>query len=275
MIPGSQRGDGGNATSTIRLGAVDYLNARPLVHGLELKTRRFSLRFDVPSKCAALLHENSIDVGMIPSIEYLRGHGPYEIVKGVGIVSDGPVASVAVFTAVPMEHVCTIAADTSSRSSVGLLQILCHETFGIDPEFVPMSPDVDRMLRRCDAALLIGDTALYLDHQGHGVQKIDLGEHWTRLTGLPFVWAFWAGRPGVMTDESVAELQSARDHGVMASDAIADAYCGPEHAQLGRRYLRENISYTLGGREEAGLLRYYELAEKYELVDNLRPPTYY
>jgi chorismate dehydratase len=262
-------------TSIIRLGAVDYLNARPLVHGLELKTRRFSLRFDVPSKCAALLHESSIDVGMIPSIEYLRGPDPYQIVRGVGIVSDGPVASVALFATGPLENVRTIAADTSSRSSVGLLHILCYEAFGIDPKFLPMPPAVDQMLRQCDAALVIGDTALYLDHQSKGLQKIDLGEQWTQLTGLPFVWAFWAGRPGLLTKESAAELQSARDEGVMASDAIAAAYCGPEHAALGRTYLRENIRYTLGDREQAGLLRYYELAEQHELVDALRPLTFY
>jgi chorismate dehydratase len=262
-------------TSIVRLGAVEYLNARPLVQGLELKTGRFSLRFDVPSKCAALLHENAIDVGMIPSIEYLRGPNPYRIVRDVGIVSDGPVASVALFATGPLEKVRTIAADTSSRSSVGLLHILCFEAFGIDPEFVPMPPNIDDMLRQCDAALVIGDTALYLDHENRGLQKIDLGEHWTRLTGLPFVWAFWAGRPGVLTKESAAELQSARDDGVMASDAIAAAYCGPEHATLGRAYLRENIKYTLGDREQVALLRYYELARQHELVDALRPVTFY
>src|SRR6476619_4296784 len=99
-----------------RLGAVDYLNARPLVYGVELKTGLFSLRFDVPSKCAALLHEGSIDVGMIPSIEHARGRD-YRIVPGVGIISDGPVASVALFTTRPVDSIRSIAADTSSRTS--------------------------------------------------------------------------------------------------------------------------------------------------------------
>src|SRR4030095_15460983 len=109
----------------IRLGAVGYLNARPLVYGLELKTDLFSLRFAVPSKCAALLHENSIDVGMIPSIEYLRGHDVYCIVPDAAIVSDGPVASVALFASKPIDEIRTIAADTSSRTSTVLLRILC------------------------------------------------------------------------------------------------------------------------------------------------------
>ncbi|HET7217594.1 MAG TPA: MqnA/MqnD/SBP family protein, partial [Vicinamibacterales bacterium] len=137
--------------SVTRLGAVDYLNARPLVYGLELKTDLFALRFDVPSKCAALLHEGSIDVGMIPSIEYLRGSSPYLIVPDMGIVSEGPVASVALFSRAPIASARTIALDTSSRTSSGLVRVLCREAFGVDPEFQPMAPSIDAMLGRCDA----------------------------------------------------------------------------------------------------------------------------
>lgn len=259
----------------VRLGAVDYLNARPLVYGLELHSARFSLRFDVPSKCAALLHEGSIDVGMIPSIEYLRGHEDYCIVPDLAIVSEGPVASVALFTSRQPEQIRTIAADTSSRTSNALLQILCLETLGIEAEFVPMSPDPRAMLQRCDAALLIGDNALFFDHAGAGVEKIDLGQEWTRLTGLPFVWAFWAGRRLALSPAHVADLIEARDHGVKASDTIADDYCGPERAAAGRAYLRQNIRYGLAEREQAGLQRYYELAVHYGVVEVMRPLTWY
>ena len=112
----------------VRLGAVNYLNARPLVFGLELR-HGFALQFDPPSKCAALLHEGSIDVGMIPSIEYLRG-APYCAVPDCAIVSEGPVASVALFTSRPLDQVRTVAADTSSRTSVALMRILCYEALG-------------------------------------------------------------------------------------------------------------------------------------------------
>jgi chorismate dehydratase len=259
----------------IRLGAVAYLNARPLVYGLELKPRLFSLRFDAPSKCAALLHENAIDVGMIPSIEYLRGHDSYAVVPGMGIVSDGEVASVALFTRVPTGAIRTIAADTSSRTSNALLRILCCERFGIDPAFVPMPPDPGAMLARCDAALLIGDPALFLDVAAAQVEKVDLGAEWTALTGLPFVWAFWAGRQGVLDREALDALTAARDAGVAHADHLAAEYCGPERAALGQAYLRENMKYTLGDREQAGLRRYYELARAYELVETARPPVYY
>jgi chorismate dehydratase len=261
--------------SIVRLGAVDYLNARPLVHGLELRTDLFSLRFDVPSKCAALLHEGSIDVGMIPSVEYLRGHERYRIVPGSGIISSGAVASVALFSAVPIRQVRSIALDTSSRTSSGLLRILCYEVFGVDPSFVPMAPKIDAMLAACDAALLIGDHALFLDHDAKGLVKVDLGERWTGLTGLPFVWAFWAGRPGVLSANAVGALNAARDRGIEALDEIALAYCGPERAEVGRAYLRENMSYVLGQREEEGLRRFYELAAKHEVVNAMRAVEYY
>lgn len=258
----------------IRLGAVDYLNARPLVFGLELR-HGFELRFDPPSKCAALLHEGSIDVGMIPSIEYLRGNDPYHIAPGLGIVSEGPVASVAMFARRPLADVRSIAADTSSRTSVALLRVLCTETLGIDAELVPMPPRPVEMLRYCDAALLIGDAALFFDYEPSGLRKVDLGQEWTAMTGLPFVWAFWAGRPSVLDARRVRELQDARDAGVAASDAIAAAYCTDTWADAGRRYLRENIRYGLGPRELQGLQAYYDLAMSYGLVDEVRAPMFY
>jgi chorismate dehydratase len=261
--------------SPVRLGAVDYLNARPLVYGLELRNDLFSVRFDVPSKCAALLHEGSIDVGMIPSIEYLRGHDSYRIVPGCAITSNRTVASVALFSTKPVFEITSIAADTSSRTSNALLRILCVEAFGIEPKFVAMPPRVDDMLTRCEAALLIGDPALFLDHAARGLLKIDLGEQWAALTGLPFVWAFWAGRQDALTADAVGALVAARDAGVAASDLVAAAYCGTGRAALGQAYLRENIQYGLNERQQEGLRRYYQLAEKHGIVEAMRPIAFY
>lgn len=259
----------------VRLGAVAYLNARPLVYGLELKSDLFSVRFDVPSRCAALLHEGSIDVGMIPSIEYLRGHESYRIVPGCAIASAGAVASVALFTTRPVEQIRSIAADTSSRTSNGLLRVLCAEAFGVDPAFVPMAPRIDEMLVTCDAALLIGDPALFLDHAARGLLKVDLGAEWVKLTQLPFVWAFWAGRAGVLSAAAVDALIQAKDAGVAASDQVAASYCPREHVPLGQAYLRENIQYAFGEREAEGVRRYYQLAEKHGVVDAIRSPEFY
>ena len=250
----------------VRLGAVGYLNARPLVHGLDARSDLFDLRFDVPSKCATLLHDGAIDLGMIPSIELLRGPEPYRIVPDLGIISDGEVASVALFTRVPLREVRTIGLDTSSRTSAALTRVLCREAWHIDPAFETVPPDAAAAVADDDAALLIGDPALFLDHGKAGLTKIDLGAEWTRMTGLPFVWAFWAGRPDAVDASGIAALQQARDRGTQDSDAIADAYCGSRRAEACRRYLRENIKYRLGDRETQGLRRYYELAARHGLV---------
>jgi len=259
----------------VRLGAVGYLNARPLVYGLDERSDVFDLRFDVPSKCATLLHAGEIDLGMIPSIEYLRGPVPYSIVPDLGIISDGDVASVALFTRVPLQQIRRIGLDTSSRTSAGLTRVLCREAWDIDPEFEAVPPESAARIEGADAALLIGDPALFLDHQAAGFTKIDLGAEWTRLTGLPFVWAFWAGRPAAIDAAGIEALQRARDEGVAHADAIGRAYAGPERAELCSKYLRDNIKYRLGDRETRGLRRYYELAAKHGVVAENRTPEFY
>src|SRR5215471_18667266 len=134
----------------IRLGAVGYLNARPLVYTLD-RSPNFSLRFDIPSKCADLLHAGGIDVGLIPSIEYLRGTA-LSIVPDLAIASRGPVTSVMLYTTKPVQDVRSIAMDTSSRTSVALVRVLCANHFKINPTFEPLGPDLDSMLRQHDAA---------------------------------------------------------------------------------------------------------------------------
>jgi chorismate dehydratase len=244
---------------SIRLGAVAYLNTRPLVYGLD-RDDRFDVRFDVPSRCAALLHANVVDLGLIPSIEY-PGHR-YSIVPGVSIASDGPVASVAIFSRNPIEQIRSIALDSSSRTSIALLRVLCAKWFGIAPRLVDMAPDLDGMLARHDAALIIGDNALFLDHEALGLEKTDLGEEWIGMTGLPFVYAFWAGRADAVAAGDVEALQKARDEGLAATATIGrEAFPDdPAKAVRADRYLRENVNYALAEGEVAGLRRFYELA---------------
>jgi chorismate dehydratase len=254
----------------VRLGSVDYLNARPCVAGLQGHPR-FKLRFDLPSRCAALLHEGAIDVGLIPSVEYVRGADGYRIVPDVAIVSTGPVRSVMMYTRRPLSDVRSIAMDTSSRTSVALAQVLCTRVFKIAPLAQPSDPDLAIMLERCDAALLIGDRALVLDHTTYGgpavVERVDLGDAWTRMTGLPFVYAFWAGRAGALTGDDVRELQAARDTGVSQPDRIAKEYFDePALQALGAAYLRDNINYSLGEAERAGLEAFYRYAAELGLI---------
>lgn len=258
----------------IRLGAVGYLNARPLVYGLD-RNPRFHLRYDLPSECARLLHAHEIDVGLIPSIEYLRGPKPYALMLGAGVTSKGPVKSVALYTRREPRDIRTVAMDTSSRTSVALVTILLRKMYGLTIEPVPMAPDVERMLERADAALIIGDVALFLDHEAAGLRKIDLGEAWTATTGLPFVYALWVGWPGAVTPEDVAALLETRNAGVARVDDIAAEHApgDPERRTLISRYLRDNIRYRLDASEEEGLKTFYRYADELGLASydgNLR-----
>lgn len=246
----------------VRLGAVEYLNARPLVFGLE-QLPRFTIRYDLPSECARLLQAGEIDLGLVPSIEYLRDDS-YRIVPGLAITSCGPVTSVALYTNRPIADVQSIVMDTSSRTSVALVRVLCARLFKIQPVIEAQQPDLGTMLSRADAALVIGDNALLWDHTRvrDGIEKIDLGSAWTSMTGLPFVWAFWTGRAGALDAEDLRALTMARDEGVAQSDTVARDYFrdAPQHHDIGVRYLRDNIKYTLGDRERAALELFYRYA---------------
>lgn len=257
-------------TQPLRVSAVSYLNTRPLVHGLDAHPERFTLRFDVPSACARRLHDGEVDLGLIPAIEYLRGD--YRLVPGIAIGADGPVASVALFATRPIHEVRRIALDTSSRTSVALTQILCHDLWKIRPTFHTAAPDVSAMLKSADAALVIGDNALFTDAAAHGLQKIDLAEAWRTLTGRPFVFAVWAGPEGRVRPVHVAALQQARDRGCADLDAIADAYAAGDatRAATARTYLRHNLRYDLGPSALDGLRHFHARAAALELVPALR-----
>ena len=240
---------------------MGYLNARPLTWALDRSPSRWQIRYDVPSVCADLLRAGNVDVGLIPSIEYLHGSN-YRFVPGVGIGSRGEIATVALYSRKPMRDVRTIALDTSSRTSVALTRVLCEKRFGIAPAFVAHGPDLAAMMARCDAALLIGDPAFDANHEALGVGKIDLGIEWTAMTGLPFIYAAWTGRPDALGAGDVEALQRAQEEGVAAVDAIAAEYGRGDDLVTRRaaRYLRDNVKYALGPEEAAGLQLFLDYA---------------
>jgi chorismate dehydratase len=248
--------------TALRLSAVSYLNAAPLVHGLEGEAD-FALARAVPSQVAEELHAGAADLGMIPSIEYARGD--YAIVPEIAITSRGAVRSVLLFLRGRLEDVRTVAVDAGSRTSVALGRLVLRERLRRDPERVVVTPDIPRMLEQADAALVIGDAAL--DYAG-GAERLDLGEAWLELTGLPFVWAFWAGRPGALSPAGVARLQRAQAEGVAAIPRIASQWSGGDAARAARNesYLRHNIQYALGDAERKGLREFYVRAHAASLI---------
>lgn len=257
--------------TAIRLGAVGYLNARPLVYGLE-RDARFAVRYDIPSACARLLHAGEIDLGLVPSIEFLRGPRPYTMVPGPAVTSRGPVASVAIYTRKDPHDIRSIAMDSSSRTSVALATILLKRVFKVTAEPISMTPELGPMLERADAALIIGDTALFLapmvERSAPGIHSLDLGELWTAHTGLPFVYAFWTGWPQAIAPEHVDRLQQARDEGVRHVDDIAATHFPGDDARQGivRRYLRDNIQYFLNDEQLDGLRAFYRYAAELGLA---------
>jgi len=276
--------------SPVRIGAVGYLNARPLVFDLE-RDPRFDVRFDLPARCADLLHAGQTDLGLIPSIEFLRapgGPGAYRMVPDLAIASRGTVASVALFTTREMRDVRSISLDTSSRTSVALTRVVCARVFGIEPSFEAHGPDLRTMLEEADAALIIGDQALFLDSGpltiGEGaaartvsVEKIDLGALWLQTTGLPFVYAFWAGRPGAVGPDEVRALQATRELSLGRIHEISESYFpgDPVRQDISDRYLRDNIKYYLGPDERAGLELFYRYAAEAGVVPQAVTPTFF
>lgn len=266
-----------SAPRRVRLGAVSYLNSRPLTCGLD-RDDLFDLGHGVPSACAGNLAAGGIDLGMIPAVEYARQNA-LRIVPGLAIGSQGEVISVRLFHRGRLERVRRVAADTSSRTSVALLRVLLRERYGIDPEIAAAPPDLDAMLRGADAALLIGDPVLPLVGAGldTGPPSLDLGREWRELTGRPCVFAFWAGREGAVGAEHVTRLQQARREGAARIAGIAAGFQRERGGSAGfyERYLRNHICYDLGPSQIAGLTEFYRLAHRHGLIESAPELRFY
>jgi len=259
----------------IRVGIVDYLNSKPLAWGF--LTGEVGAPFepcpDSPARVADRLRAGELEVGLIPSIE-LQRIPDLEIVPGLCVASQREVRSVLLLSTAPIARIRSVALDTSSRTSVALVRILFEERWGIQPELHPMPPDPDAMLRDHDAALVIGDPALHVDRGPYLI--FDLAREWHDLTGLPFVFAVWAARPGVGA-EMGAEFGAAFERSLEAGLRDLDRIVAEASAELGigarelETYLRWNLSFRLGGPELAALEEYYRRARRHGLLEKLLP----
>lgn len=250
----------------VRIGAVTYLNAKPLVAALADLMPKAKIVFDHPSRLADALEAEHLDVALIPSIEYAR-HPGYTIVSDACIACDGPVRSVKLFGRVPVEDIRTLALDEGSRTSASLARILLRERFGVVPEIVPFP--LGAALDRCaaDAVLLIGDRGM--THVPGAFEFVwDLGEKWFRWTGLPFVFAMWIARPGAALHGIEAALARARDEGLKHLPDIARREAPsvgiPEEDCLS--YLRDHLEFRLGERQRRGLEHFFRLAAQHQLA---------
>jgi chorismate dehydratase len=283
----------------LRISIVEYLNTAPLVWGFTdgPLAGKYDLSFTVPSQCAEALRRGDVDVAIIPSIEYQRIEGLVAL-PDMSIASSNEVRSLLVVANRPVEMVRTFALDTSSRSTVALVKILCKRLWKIAPQFVDAPPDPTAMLEHADAALVIGDPALRValkmaalsgktpdpenccggdpeDMPVPGVDTLfvyDVVHQWRELTGKPAVLAIWAGRRDAITPEVVADFQASKAFGLQHIRDIAEGAalkldlspCPLE------KYLRQNIQFDLDEEKLAGLRLFYEMAAEDGLIPAAR-----
>lgn len=229
----------------LRIGAVNYLNTKPLVYGLAERLPTAEIVFDLPSRLADQLAAGELDVALIPSIALAR-HPEWSIVSDACIGCRGPVLSVKVMFRVPPGEVRTLALDEGSRTSAALTQILLHELHGIRPELTDLPIGESPEDATADAVLVIGDRAIENDEQAF-VEVWDLGDRWCRWAELPFVFAMWVARPGIETAELADALSAARDDGCQALTAIAVEQAAEMRlpVSLVHEYLHHNLYFRL------------------------------
>lgn len=251
---------------TTRVGAVSYLNSKPLVENWSAHALGAELSLDLPSRLADGLAQGQFDVALIPSVEYFSNDG-YSILSDACIACHGPVWSVKLVFRTPPERVRTLALDEGSRTSAALAKILLRLRLGLSPELVQFPIDAPIESVKADALVVIGDRAMHLD-AAPWKEVWDLGEEWIADTDLPFVFAMWAARPHFGDLELAGALSAIRNEGVSRAKAIAER----EAAKYGLtpaavlKYFEEHLYFRLGERERRGLSEFRRRAAQLGLV---------
>ena len=256
-------------STPLRVGAVSYLNAKPLYYRLDEFAPEVVLEMDVPSRLSDKLAAGALDLALIPSVEYLRGAARgYEILPGFAIAARGAVRSVKLFSRVPFGQIERLALDAGSRTSQALTRVWLDAAHGVRPptiELLPMGVPIEEST--ADAVLLIGDRAMTVKPAPY-FAVVDLAEAWNQLTGLPFVFALWVARPGVDLGELPDVLERCRAEGLRSAEAISREH-GP---RLGLDlatcydYLTKVLSYDLGGQEIEALARFSKMTARLGLT---------
>ena len=260
-----------NLRTRLRLGSVSFLNAKPLIYGLD-EERDISLTLDVPSRLADLLRTAAVDVALLPVIDYQRLDG-LRIIPVGGIGSDGETLTVRIFSKQPIEQIETLACDPDSHTSVALATVILAERYGPRVRMVDLR---DPSLPADAPRLLIGDKVITEEPQGFAHQ-LDLGQAWHELTGLPFVFAAWMARPGAELGDWPARLERAKREGLANIEHILD-----HHAKrlgwptdIARQYLTENLKFDIGPREIEAITLFHKLAAKHGLIATPVQPLRY
>ncbi len=260
----------------IRFGFHDFLNAQPLLVPLKRLASQAGCEMVVgsPAEIADQLAQGSLDLGMIPSIEFLKSADRYELLPAVSIASRGVVGTVLLICNKPVKQVRTLALDERSRTSVALLMLLLGEVWPSETIVRPAEPDIETMLKENDAALIIGDQALHAKKYSQGRTVFDLSQAWYEQTGKTFVHAVVAVPQETVLDSRIREtVKEAKRQGKTNLSLLAKSLA-PEHnlsEKACETYLRENIIYDLGEEELEGLVHFRDLCVEKGLLKIKHP----
>jgi predicted solute-binding protein len=224
----------------------------------------FDFRFDLPAVCALALEEGSADIGLAPSAEVDRLN--LDFLPDVGIACEGPVRSILLISQRPFDSIRTLAVDSGSRTSVALARIILAGRYSCNPRMTAHAPCLENMLATFDAALIIGDPALHLDPRALPYYVLDLGAEWLAWTGLPMVFAVWAGRSESLTAEVGRAFRASYEWGLdrleeMLEQAVRERGVS---AELARKYLTQHIVYRLSPRHLKGLALFRRMTRELE-----------
>lgn len=268
----------------VRVSVVQYLNTAPLVWGFTHGPQRgqVELSHALPAACAEALRTGAADVGIIPSIAY-QTIPNLKVIPGIALAARGQVGSVLLVSRVPASEARSVALDAGSRASAALVRILFARRWNARPQFREQEADLEKMLAQADAALLIGDPALAFALNSaaprvapRGIGKLfvyDLGAEWQRLTGQPFVFAFWAVRAENASPALTELFAASRDYGLAHLDEIvAEAALRLNLPAAGLAgYLRENLQFSLDADACAGLESFFRYTHELGLIPAVRP----
>ena len=255
-----------------RLAASSYLNSAPLIWSFLNGPHRGSVDFveAVPARCAQLLAESSVEGALVPVIEYQRIAGGL-LARDVCVGSRKEVLSVVLLSKNKrLEEIRSVALDESSRTSATLVKIVFREFLQREPEWTTRAPDLEQMLEKNDAALIIGDPGMTF--RRHGVNVWDMASLWREYTGLGFVFAMWMVRDDAIERAREVDFAGARDEGVAHIEEIVRLYQDkiPMSIEELRNYLTENIVFSVDESMERGLRLYFELAFRHKLIERIR-----
>ncbi|MGA2538965.1 MAG: menaquinone biosynthesis protein [Terracidiphilus sp.] len=273
----------------LRIAAIDFLNPAPLMWDFEhppLNTglaRRYQIDRMTPSECADRLaagraHPKHADLGLVP-IAALATNPSLRILPGCTIASKRRVRSLLLVhrASQPLTAVRSVAADTASRTTLAYARILFHRWGNAAVPFLPLSADLDAMLDRADAAILIGDPALLaleeqanrFERTGEQLRYVDLAEAWTAHMHVPFVSAVWGAAHGSRFDDRVVDdLIQSRIHGLENIDALVAEWSHklPIPEETIRTYLTTNIHYILDEECIEGMRVFFRLAAELRVL---------